>query len=936
MKHKDGKSQAVMTKHLVKILIGIFCISKFSYSQCTNPGLITISECDMENVDFDMNGTADGIINIYDETGTTPADGTWTIAPRFAAAFDTATGNLSTWDLQFSTTAITPNDYFFELRSVACGDVPIRTARLFLGPYSGVALAPFGTLNVNVEACDLETFDLFNALTSDVANPPPHLNGEWVYNGTSPNFLSLSGSVFSARIPYQPGLPLVDQEVFEFTYRVPGLTPCDPFQETTVRISMIRQVNAGFSDSTDICEDEILAGAYDADINLRDDQYLSGEDIEGIWVVGADTTGQISDEQDPIINIKEVYDQIVDGGNNLRFGCETFSYQYSVSQRSGVCDDRSTSVSFTIYEQLRSFNQPDAPPQVCRNTSGSINLFDLLEFTNEGGFDFVYDNSFYVNWRLVSGPSSLGLVEQPNTLDTFDTSIDYYLGTVNLSLAPAGVYTFEYGVTPDINCPSPSQICDPFVTSPTDPTFSNNPCDVLTAQVTIQILAFDYAGEDTDDIILCASLGQVDLRSLLETNGTDTVVETGIWTDSSNNVIDNTFVFPTITTSQLFSFIYTTTSSDGCVERSQLSFVIDPVPDAGEDNDVAICSDNLVITLFDQLGGNPSTEGTWTGPFGFVSTDHLGVFDINDETLPILGGGNYTYTVPANDGCTTPDTAIINITIVEPVTIGTDRADTFCKIDGRVNLFSLLDRDTPRTGVFEDTDNTGALSVDGVLEFETLTNEIYNFTYVITNAIPCDESTLNVAVQIVDLPIPNVPSQEFCILDAVRLDDIQVDVLNYNWYATLESETPILDNPLLLDNQVFYIANVDVDNCESERLEVNINILNTGERSSTGELCTLDFQDGVSPNGDNQNDTFDLFIEGVYNLPEAFPDFDLQIFNRYGSLVYEGNNNTEEFRGESNTSVRLGDDLPSGTYFYIFTPNFENNLPIQGSFYLSR
>ena len=35
-------------------------------------------------------------------------------------------------------------------------------------------------------------------------------------------------------------------------------------------------------------------------------------------------------------------------------------------------------------------------------------------------------------------------------------------------------------------------------------------------------------------------------------------------------------------------------------------------------------------------------------------------------------------------------------------------------------------------------------------------------------------------------------------------------------------------------------------------------------------------------------------------------------------------------------SVRLGDDLPSGTYFYVFTPNFNNNLPIQGSFYLSR
>ena len=222
------------------------------------------------------------------------------------------------------------------------------------------------------------------------------------------------------------------------------------------------------------------------------------------------------------------------------------------------------------------------------------------------------------------------------------------------------------------------------------------------------------------------------------------------------------------------------------------------------------------------------------------------------------------------------------------------------------------------------------------MEFETLTNGIFNFRYVIPNVAPCDESSLIVSIQLVDLPEPDVSDQQFCILDAKRLEDIEVDVLNFNWYATLESDTPIIDNPILLDNQVFYIATVDTDNCESERVAVMIDILNTGERFDNGELCTLDFQDGVSPDGNNQNDTFSLFIEDEFNIPEAFPDFDLKIYNRYGVIVYQGNSNTEEFRGESNVSVSIGNDLPSGTYFYIFTPNFENNIPIQGSFYLSR
>ncbi|WP_233565277.1 gliding motility-associated C-terminal domain-containing protein [Aquimarina sp. AD10] len=930
------KRLGILGNSLVIVCIAFLLSYNQIYSQC-NLGLITIEQCDMENVDFNTDGAPDGIINLYTETGTTTSDGIWMIDPKFDTAFDATTGNLSMWDLKNSTVMGTENDYFFELKNATCGDEPFRTARLILGPYSGVALPSSGPpLDVNGQGCDGDIFgfDLFTVFALNSEIPSPHLNGVWSYNGTSPNFVGVVGSRLFVEIPNDP-VDLVDQEVFELTYTVSGTLGCSGTEQTTVRIAMVRQVESGISEPTEICEDDILAGVYDVEIDLRDDQYLREEDEEGIWLTDLDPTGEIENEIDSRINLRTIYNDLIDSGNNLRFGCETYDFVYSVEDRSAVCMDQTTTVSFTIYEQLRPFSQPNPTPRVCRNAAGTLNLFDQLDFTTTGTTNFVYDDSFYVNWRLVSGPSNLGLIPQPDRLEDFNPSIDYYLGTINLSFAPAGIYTFEYGVTPDINCPSPNQICDPYA-PPGDPTFSQNPCDVLTARVTIEILPFDYTGEDTSDINLCSSLGSVDLRSLLETNGIDPIVDTGVWTNSVGDVIDNNFVFPTITTSQDFSFTYTTTTSEGCIESSKLDFTIDKLPDAGEGSDAAVCSDELTITLFDLLEGEPDTTGIWTGPFGYISTDHLGVFDASDDMLPILGPGIYTYTVPANTGCPDADEATVNITLVTPEEIGTDRSETFCKLDGRVNLFSLLDRDTTRTGTFEDTDNTEALSADGVLEFETLTNGIYNFRYVVTNTLPCDQSSLIVSVQIVDLPIPVVPDPEFCILDAKRLDDVEVDVLNFNWYDTLESEIPIVDNPILLDNQVYYIANVDADNCESERLRVTITILNTGERSSTGELCTLDFQDGVSPNGDNQNDTFDLRIDEVYNLPEAFPDFDLKIFNRYGSLVYEGRRDTQEFRGESNTSVRLGDDLPSGTYFYIFTPNFENNLPIQGSIYLSR
>ncbi|WP_234859187.1 gliding motility-associated C-terminal domain-containing protein [Aquimarina aquimarini] len=771
--------------------------------------------------------------------------------------------------------------------------------------------------------------DLFDTLESRQGEALPHLNGVWEYTGSLPaSEYILDGSSFGATIAKNNGFP-IDSKDFTFRYTVGGVGTCAT-EVVNVKITIVRPVSAGYASEYNICESDI--STWDQVIDLRDDQYLNQEDDGGEW----DQDGQqITSPTDSQINVKEVYDAFLASPQNTPgYGCVAFLYTYRVGSRSPVCLSSEATVVFRIFEELKPFQQKSPPEEVCpaSDTREQMDLFDLLEFTP----NYIYTN--YSAWTLESRPvGATDLNLQLNTDGALST--EEHLGKIDLNDAIPGRYEFRYTVTPDKDCSAygiqtlyGGSVCSPSLND-------SNPCSSLSTLVILDVLDFNYAGEDTSGVHLCETFnnGEVSLRSLLRDNGSS--IATGVWTDTSNGgvVVNDIFTLPSgMITPQNFSFTHTTTHPSGCSDSAILEFSVYKEPDAGEDATGVVCSDNRKVTLFSLLEGTPDPTGIWTGPFGYVSTDHLGVFDINDYTLPILGEGDYIYTVSGNLGCNTPDESVVSISIVEPVVIGNDRSETFCKIDGSVNLYSLLDRDTPRTGVFEDTDNTGALSQDGIVNFETLTNNIYNYRYVLENALPCDQSSLNVAVQIVDLPMPVVPTQEFCILDAAKLEDIEVDVLNYNWYETQESEMPIVDNPILLDNQKYYIATVDTDNCESERLEVWIKILNTGERFTNGELCTLDFQDGVSPNGDNQNDTFDLLIEGVYNIPEAFPEYDLKIYNRYGSLVYEGNNNTDEFRGESNVSVRLGDDLPSGIYFYIFTPNFENNLPIQGSFYLSR
>ncbi|MEM8524429.1 MAG: gliding motility-associated C-terminal domain-containing protein [Bacteroidota bacterium] len=65
---------------------------------------------------------------------------------------------------------------------------------------------------------------------------------------------------------------------------------------------------------------------------------------------------------------------------------------------------------------------------------------------------------------------------------------------------------------------------------------------------------------------------------------------------------------------------------------------------------------------------------------------------------------------------------------------------------------------------------------------------------------------------------------------------------------------------------------------------------------------------GMSPNGDGINDVF--FISNI----DLFPDNHLQVYNRWGHLVYEAEGYKNDWQG-----TWKGRLLPDGTYFYILT-----------------
>ncbi|KGO90933.1 hypothetical protein Q766_20700 [Flavobacterium subsaxonicum WB 4.1-42 = DSM 21790] len=80
-------------------------------------------------------------------------------------------------------------------------------------------------------------------------------------------------------------------------------------------------------------------------------------------------------------------------------------------------------------------------------------------------------------------------------------------------------------------------------------------------------------------------------------------------------------------------------------------------------------------------------------------------------------------------------------------------------------------------------------------------------------------------------------------------------------------------------------------------------------------------QKGISPNNDGLNDSFDLSGLDIRKL---------EIFNRYGKEVYSKSGYTNEWMGQTDG----GDELPTGTYFFMFERN--NGETQTGWIYINR
>jgi gliding motility-associated-like protein len=129
------------------------------------------------------------------------------------------------------------------------------------------------------------------------------------------------------------------------------------------------------------------------------------------------------------------------------------------------------------------------------------------------------------------------------------------------------------------------------------------------------------------------------------------------------------------------------------------------------------------------------------------------------------------------------------------------------------------------------------------------------------------------------------------VLTVVPTNGFDAATAEYTWTSASGGVITGTGQSVVVSGADTYSVSVQVGDCPTAQSLV-----------VDGTGCLI--QKGISPNGDGNNDYFDLEGQNVSKL---------QIFNRYGMVVYKKDNYSNQWYGQSDD----GEELPDGTYYYV-------------------
>jgi gliding motility-associated-like protein len=318
------------------------------------------------------------------------------------------------------------------------------------------------------------------------------------------------------------------------------------------------------------------------------------------------------------------------------------------------------------------------------------------------------------------------------------------------------------------------------------------------------------------------------------------------------------------------------------------------------------CDSNFTPINLASVISNQQSSGSWTRVSGIGGTFNAGAGTFS----PALGATTsiFKYTVTGLVGCS-DDESLATVTLNRQPQLGLNGSLAICEDFGSVIDLNTVISNQETGGIWSQSSGSGGVfnAVSGLYTPAFGANTSI-FNYSISAVSPCVPIANTATINITALPATPTgnSTQEFCFTAILSDLTVNSNGNTVQWFSQATGGTPL---PLttVLQNQTTYYAEAIINGCPSlTRFPVLVKI----------NECDVTVYNFVSVDNDGLNEVF--MIDGI----TFYPDNNVQIFNRWGILVYEinsYNNGDKSFRGrsEGRVTVEVNSNLPEGTYYYV-------------------
>lgn len=580
------------------------------------------------------------------------------------------------------------------------------------------------------------------------------------------------------------------------------------------------------------------------------------------------------------------------------------SYDYTVTATvpSGTC----TSTTTIVVKPL-----PDAiVPASLTACNGELIPESVLE-SNPTGATFTWTNS---NTSIGLGAAGSGNIPTFTASNTTSSNADGSVSvtpTLNGCVGTSETVNITIYPTPSVNAISDQQLChgaNVTAVSITGPvsgttfdwtnsntniglaasgagniasfTASNTTNSAVTATITVNSIANGCVGTSTDfDIVVNPLPTVVAPNDYAICANTTTIVSgsganTYLW---NNNVTDGVGFTPT----QTATYTVTGTDLNGCSNTDQVIVTVNPIPQVNAGQDHAICT-------------GASTTLTATGDALSYAWDNSVSDGVSFSPTNTV---TYTVTATSTNNCINTDQVVVTVNPLPNVHAGADQ--TICD-----NQTITLSGTGAQTYVWDNGVTNGQA-------FPALPGTV-TYTVVGTDANGCintDQVTINVlASPVAGIDPDNIVGYSPMI---VVFDNTSSNASSFTWNygnGSTGNSTGTSSTTNSYSDVGSYIVTLVASNgvCSDD---------------ATVTITVLPFPDAIitppnvfTPNGDGNNDVFTIDVQFGKTMF-------VQIFNRWGNLMYEINDFTKGWNGA---------DAADGVYFYKYVVTDMNDKEYTG------